>query len=181
MLGAGAYVFINDQLYLEVAGYQTLNPGALNSLGVSPIDTTPINGVAPYFRAAFEQHWGKHSWETGAFGLFTETSLPLASPGPGINRFNDVGLDSQYLYQGDGYWITVRATYIHENQQLGASVASGLAANLNNTLNTFRANSAELRHRRKDHPDRRLFQYLGQFRSAPLWRKSHTHTNGPKY
>jgi hypothetical protein len=142
VLGAGAYAFINDQLYLEVSGYQTLNPGALNSLGVNPVDTTPINGIAPYFRAAFEKQWGKHSWEIGAFGMFAETSLPLANPGSGTNRFNDIGFDSQYQYQGDGYWITVRATYIHENQQLSASVANGLAANLKNTLNTFRANAA---------------------------------------
>jgi hypothetical protein len=142
VLGAGAYTFINDQLYLEVAGYQTFNPGTLNSLGVNPINTLPINGVAPYFRAAFEQQWGKHSWEIGTFGLFAETSLPLANPGGGTNRFNDIGFDSQYQFQGDGYWITLRSTYLHESQRLDASVVNGFAANLNNTLNTFRANAA---------------------------------------
>jgi hypothetical protein len=142
VLGAGTYAFINDQLYLEVAGYQTLNPGTLNSLGVNPMNTLPINGVAPYFRAAFEQQWGKHSLEIGAFGLFAETSLPLANPGAGTNRFNDIGFDSQYRFQGDGYWVTLRGTYLHESQRLDASVANGFAANLNNTLNTFRANAA---------------------------------------
>jgi hypothetical protein len=142
VLGAGAYAFINDKLYLEVAGYQTLSPGTLDSLGVNPMNTLPINGVAPYFRAAFEQQWGKHSLEIGAFGLFAETSLPLANPGFGTNRFNDIGLDSQYQYQGDGYWVTLRATYLHEDQRLDASVANGLAANLNNKLNTFRAQGA---------------------------------------
>jgi len=144
VLGLGAYTFINDQLYLEAAGYQTLNPGALNSLGVNPANTLPINGVAPYFRAAWEKQWGKHSLEIGSFGLFAETGLSIANfvPGAGTNRFNGIGFDSQYQYQGDGYWITVRATYLHENQYLPASVAAGLAANLNNTLNTFRAQAA---------------------------------------
>jgi hypothetical protein len=142
VLGVGAYTFINDQLYLEVAGYQTLSPDTLNQLGVDPSDTLPINGVAPYFRAAFEQQWGKNILEIGTFGLFAETSLPMSTPGPGTNHFNDIGFDSQYQYQGDGYWVTVRATYLHEDQRLDASVANGLAANLKNTLNTFRANAA---------------------------------------
>jgi hypothetical protein len=38
--------------------------------------------------------------------------------------------------------VPARGTYIYEKQQLGASVVNGLAANFNNTLNTFRANAA---------------------------------------
>jgi hypothetical protein len=142
VLGVGGYTFINDKLYLEVAGYQTLNSGALNTLGVNPVNTVPIDGVAPYFRAAFEQQWGKHALEVGTFGFMANTFLPLATPGAGTNRFTDIGVDSQYQYQGDGWWVTMRATYLHENQSLGASVANGLAANLDNTLNTFRAQAA---------------------------------------
>jgi hypothetical protein len=55
VLGAGAYAFLNDQRYLEADVYQTLNPGTLNSLGVNPTNTQPINGGAPYFRAAYER------------------------------------------------------------------------------------------------------------------------------
>jgi hypothetical protein len=55
VVGAGAYAFLNDQLYLEADVYQTLNPGTLNSLGVNPTNTQPINGGAPYFRAAYER------------------------------------------------------------------------------------------------------------------------------
>ena len=106
------------------------------------MNTLPINGGAPYFRAAYELQWGKHILEIGTFGLISETSLPMATPGTGTNRFTDIGFDSQYQYQGDGYWITVRGTYLHENQRLDASFANGLAANPNNTLNTFRAQAA---------------------------------------
>ncbi len=74
--------------------------------------------------------------------MIAETGLPYGAPGPGTNRFTDIGFDSQYQYQGDGYWVTVRGTYIHEKQQLDANVANGLAANLTNTLNTLRVNAA---------------------------------------
>ena len=140
VLGASAYAFINDQLYLEAGGYQTLRPGTLDSLGVAPAGTTPTQAIAPYFRAALEQQWGKHILEVGTFGLIADTGLPYGTPGPGTNRFTDIGLDSQYQYQGDGYWFTLRGTYIHEKQDLGATFANGGAANLTDTLNTLRVN-----------------------------------------
>jgi hypothetical protein len=142
VLGAGAYAFLNDQLDLEADVYQTINPGTLNSLGVNPANTLPINGGAPYFRAAYEHQWGKHILEIGTFGMIAETGLLMATPGAGTNRFTDIGFDSQYQYQGDGYWFTVRSTYLRENQQLDASFANGLAANPSNTLNTIRAQAS---------------------------------------
>ncbi len=50
------------------------------------------------------------------------------------NRFTDVGFDSQYQYQGDNYWITLRGTYIHEYQSF--DLATGASDNTSNTLNT---------------------------------------------
>jgi hypothetical protein len=142
VLGVGGYAFINDKLYVEAAGYQTLRPGTLDSLGVAPGNTTPTQAIAPYFRVAYEEQWGKNILEVGAYGLMVDSGLPYGTPGPGTNRFTDIGVDSQYQYQGDGYWITVRGTYIHEKQQLDATFNAGGAANLTNTLNTFRANAA---------------------------------------
>ena len=143
VLGAGAYAFINDQLYSGGCGLPDAQSRILNSLGVNSSNTQPIQGGAPYFRAAYEHQWGKHILEIGTFGMIAETGLPLATPGAGTNRFTDIGFDSQYQYQGDGYWVTVRGSYLHENQRLDASVvANGLAANPNNTLNTFRAQAA---------------------------------------
>jgi hypothetical protein len=74
--------------------------------------------------------------------MIAETGLPMATPAAGTNRSTDIGFDSQYQYQGDGYRFTIRGTYLHENQQLNASFANGLAANPSNTLNTFRAQAA---------------------------------------
>ena len=41
--------------------------------------------------------------------------------------------------KGENYWVTLRGTYIHENQKLDASFANGGSDNPTNTLNTFRA------------------------------------------
>ena len=143
--GTGAYVFINDALYLEGTVYTTLYPRTQNSLGTDPFNAPGLFDVAPYWRAAFEPHWGNHWIEVGTFGM-TANVHPWAAAGtaltttfPQTDQFTDVGFDTQYQYQGDNFWVTVRGSYIHEYQNLNASFANGLAANPANTLNEARA------------------------------------------
>ncbi|HEY6258633.1 MAG TPA: cytochrome C [Xanthobacteraceae bacterium] len=142
VLGATAYVFINDMLYLEGGGYGTLNANLQSALGVVALNGPQTTGGIPYFRVAFAPTWGKHSWEIGAFGLSANVA-PAPFLTPSFNQFRDVGVDSQYQYMGDGYVVTLRGTYLHEIQVLNASFANGLSANQTDTLNTFRA-QAEL-------------------------------------
>ena len=116
-----------------------------NSLGTDPFNAPGLFDVAPYWRAAFEPHWGNHWIEVGTFGM-TANVHPWAAAGtaltttfPQTDQFTDVGFDTQYQYQGDNFWVTVRGSYIHEYQNLNASFANGLAANPANTLNEARA------------------------------------------
>jgi len=142
VLGATAYAFINDMIYLEGGGYGALQSSLQSSLGVVAQDGPQTTGAIPYFRAAFAPSWGNHSFEIGAFGLSANVT-PAGVVSSGFDQFHDIGIDSQYQYMGDGFVVTLRGTYLHENQLLNASFASGLAANTTNTLNTFRA-QAEL-------------------------------------
>jgi hypothetical protein len=143
VLGVTGYVFINEMLYLEGGGYGTLQPNLQSALGVVALNGPQTTGAIPYFRIAFAPTWGKHSFEIGAFGLSANVTPAGALAGSGLDQFRDVGFDSQYQYMGDGYVVTLRGTYLHEDQLLNASAASGLAANPTNTLNTFRG-QAEL-------------------------------------
>ncbi len=147
--GVGAYTFINDMLYLELTGYQTLSPRVQNDLGASPFNggsPGQFDGVAPYWRAAFEPKWGPHSLMVGTFGMYaavqpfvdptgatTSATLPLS------DKFTDVGFDAQYQFQGPNYWFTLRGSYIHENQRLDATSSPlvGGAANPTNFLNSL--------------------------------------------
>jgi hypothetical protein len=161
VVGAGAYAFINDLLYVELSGYQTLNFSTQLKLGPDPFAAPGmIDGIAPYWRVALEPHWGNHWLEFGAFGMsarinpWNQDSSALDSNGffqnityPQTDRYTDTGFDAQYQYQGANYWFTLRGTYIHENQTLDASFGNSptlvdgaiLAANPTNTLNTFKA------------------------------------------
>ena len=143
VVGVGAYAWINDFFYLEATGYKTLDFRTLNNLGANPFDAPgQMDSVAPYFRLAVEPQWRNHSLQFGAFGMMTKVAPWLM---PDVNsavasitdKYTDIGVDSQYQYQGDYYWFTLRASYIHEHLQLDASSVL-FGTNPNDVLNTFR-------------------------------------------
>lgn len=147
--GVGGYAWINNLVYLELSGYRTINHDAQGKLGTDPFGAPGLfEGVAPYARVAVEPHWGNNWLEFGAFGMSARVhpwTFSLDSNGfynnetfPLTDRYNDIGFDSQYQYQGDNYWITLRGTYIHEQQTLDASFANALSSNPTNQLNTLK-------------------------------------------
>jgi hypothetical protein len=146
VVGAGAYAYINDILYLEATAYRTLDFGAQNAVGVDPFGAPGlIDGLAPYWRAALEPHWGNHDLMVGTFGMITnirnwvDPTFAIGSTATfsQTDKFTDVGFDSQYQYQGENYWLTLRGSFIHEFQQLDSTFGMGSAANLNNDLNSL--------------------------------------------
>lgn len=147
VVGVGGYTFINDMLYLEGSAYRTLDFREQNTLGVDPFGGPGLfEGVAPYWRMAFEPHWGDHWFMAGTFGMLANVH-PWVDPTfaqettaafPQTDRLIDTGLDSQYQYHGENYWLTLRGSYIHEYQKLDASFFNALAANPTNSLNTLR-------------------------------------------
>jgi hypothetical protein len=70
-------------------------------------------------------------------GATDVNGFPINQTFPQTDRFTDVAFDSQYQYQGPNYWITLRGTYIHENQKLDASSFNS-GTNPSNTLNTLK-------------------------------------------
>jgi hypothetical protein len=144
--GVGVYAYINDLLYLEASAYRTLDFRTQNALGADPFGAPGLlEGAAPYWRAALEPHWGRHDLMVGTFGLMTSIHNwidPTFVTGSTAtfaqtDKFTDVGFDSQYQYQGDNYWLTLRGSYIREFQQLDSTFGLGGAANLNNELNSL--------------------------------------------
>jgi hypothetical protein len=145
--GVGAYTMINDLLYLEVTGCKTLPFSAQNALGTDPFGAPGLLGnVSPYWRIALEPHWGRNTLMIGTFGMYSEVH-PWLNIAP-VNfstavdtladKFTDIGFDSQYQYQGDNYWITLRGSYIREFQRLDSSFASMAAFNPTNLLNSLK-------------------------------------------
>ena len=147
--GVGGYAWFDNLLYVQLSGFWTLGQHTLTTLGIDPSADVPgeIGGVSPYWRIAVEPHWGNNWWEFGTFGMsanihpYDTSQVDAAGYITGAtfaqsNRYTDFGFDSQYQYQGPNYWLTLRGTYIHENQSFDA--ATGAADNASNTLNTLK-------------------------------------------
>jgi hypothetical protein len=146
--GLTAYALWNESLYGELGGYRSAKQGTTNALtgAAGPLDGTASNviqGLAPYWRLAYEHNWDRHSIEVGAYGADfkllpggnSTTPVPLNGP---FNRFKDVAEDLQYQFVTDDHQFSVAGTHIHEAMSLDASFASGAAANPSNTLTTTR-------------------------------------------
>ena len=149
-VGTGGYLFLNDMIYLEVAGYHNLSKGELNATGhtcannsdyvsalqtvaaavnlgstfYSPCASPSLNGAAPYWRVAFEPTFGDHSFMVGAFGFYPEV-LPGRIMGYGVDRYRDIGFDIQYQWLSDPHAVTLRFSRISEQQQLNSTYAQG--------------------------------------------------------
>ena len=158
VLGAGAYAWINSFLYLEASGYQSLSPNQQNSLGIDPTGAPgTIDHITPYFRAALERTRGNHSLEFGSFAFLADVNPqpwnfaginPLSGFPAGEDHYTDIGFDSQYQYNGGNYWVTLRGSYIHEDQKLGASSMLPIdptgtsGSNRSDQLNSFHASAS---------------------------------------
>jgi hypothetical protein len=139
-------------LYLEATGYKTLGVAAQTRLGADPLGGPgQIAGVAPYGRVALEQRFGDHNLMIGGFASrfdiapWTVNGDPSAvgeMPYGLTNKFTDYGVDTQYQYRGDNYWVIMKAAYIREDQRYDAGWLSATQpANLTNSLNTLRVSS----------------------------------------
>ena len=146
--GISAYAFWKESLYAEIGGYRSAKQGQTNVLtgAAGPLDGTASNvieGVAPYWRVAYEYDWRANSLEAGLYGAefkllpgsASGTPTPLQGPD---NRFNDVAEDVQYQYVGEDHIFTVEGTRIHENMHLAASFAASVVANPTDELTTER-------------------------------------------
>jgi hypothetical protein len=147
--GVGVYTMINDLLYLEATGYKTLDFKAQDKLGVDPFGAPgQLDGVMPYWRAAVEPHWDNQSLMVGTFGMifnvnpWIDPTFALGTTGTftQTDKYTDIGFDTQYQYQGSNYWLTLRASYIHEFQRLDASFngfSSTPSSNPTDTVNSL--------------------------------------------
>ncbi len=145
VVSTGGYLWINDTFYVEASAYHSLDFNTLNHLGADPFDAPGRFDVAPYWRVAFEPHWGDNWLMIGTFGIVAPVHPWVDTSGmlggltfPQTDTFTDVGFDAQYQYKGENYWLTLRGAYIHEHQRLDASFANMISQNPTNELNTLR-------------------------------------------
>jgi hypothetical protein len=133
--GIGGYSMWNNHLYTDVSLYRTEHGGA--SAPVTGVGSAyNISGVAPYWRAAWQQSWGSNYLEVGTYGIYMN-SFPSAVTGP-EDRYVDPSFDFQYERPIGANLLDLHGTYIHEKSNLGATYLAQSATTAANHLNTFK-------------------------------------------
>jgi hypothetical protein len=135
--GAGAYVMLDNSLYLDAGGYHTLPARFQKDLGTDPTGETQIAGVAPYWRVAMEKSIRSATLEVGTFGLAAST-YPGRDQSAGEDRIVDIGIDSQGQTSIERNDITALVSYIYEHQSWNASQALGNTSNPSDALKNLK-------------------------------------------
>jgi hypothetical protein len=137
--GIGGYAMWDNHLYLDAALYRSQHVG-----GPQPNPGTGfgnnIRGVAPYWRVAWQQSTATTQFEVGTYGIHAQ-STPNAISGP-EDEFTDFAFDTQYdrtLFRKDV--LSLRGTYIRENNDLLASFVEAAASQRLHHLNTVLVNA----------------------------------------
>ena len=139
---AGMYVFWDDMFYADFTAYGGLNQNTLEALGENPGPTPDVQPTwMPYWRLAFEPHWGDNYLMVGTFGLYGET-IPQGQYGIGTDKYLDIGVDSQYQYDGDKYSVTVKASNIYEVQKFDATYSQMGSSNPKDWQDNFKLNAS---------------------------------------
>jgi hypothetical protein len=131
--GIGSYAMFGGKVYAATTFYRSAH------LGSGPPNTgseNTIDGVAPYWRLAYQTRWAATCLEIGAYGLHAKL-IPQGEQGP-TNDFTDVAADFQLERSFGDNLLTVHGTYIHEDQKLAASVAEETASGKSNSLDSLR-------------------------------------------
>ncbi len=148
--GLGGYTYWNSHLYAGFSLYRSAHPGYLAPVdtctdpnGVSiPCNLNTIKNAAPYWRLAWQQSLGADTLMIGTYGI-SASMYPGLQADSGVsgptNKYTDVALDMQYEHPvAPDDLLTIHSTYIHENQNLDASLAAQAASNSSDTLKTFK-------------------------------------------
>lgn len=133
--GLGVYTMYADHLYLGVTAYRSEHAG-----GAQPADGNGfqynVQGVAPYWRAAWQQNFGSNYLMIGTYGIVA-SSTPNAVTGT-RDHFTDPAVDMQYERPLGSNLLTAHATYIHESSDLAGTFAAEGADFAVHKLNTVR-------------------------------------------
>jgi hypothetical protein len=136
--GVGGYSMWNNHLYTEATVYRSEHAGS--STPVTGTDAHfNISGVAPYWRAAWQQNWGSNYLMVGTYGIYMN-SFPGAVSGPS-DRYEDSAFDFQYQRQIGANELDAHGTYIHERSNIGATLEAGGASVASHHLDTFKVDS----------------------------------------
>jgi hypothetical protein len=138
--GVGGYGMWNEHLYGDVTVYRSNHLGAAQP-NAGTDHGINIQGVAPYWRLAWQQAVGTDTYlEVGTYGIQVR-STPNSITGP-RDRFTDNAIDAQLdqtLFIRDV--LSLRASYTRERSSLEGTLAANGADQASHNLRMINANA----------------------------------------
>jgi hypothetical protein len=135
--GLGAFTMFDQQIYAAGTIYRSNHVG-----GAQPATgqnySYNIQGVAPYWRLAWQRIGRTATLEVGGYGIHLK-STPGTITGA-EDSYTDFGPDLEYGRNFGKDVLSVRGTYVRENANLVASAANGAADPGSHHLNSGNAN-----------------------------------------
>jgi hypothetical protein len=116
--GLGAYGMWDKQFYAELTLYRSAHLGSDQPTSDPTVTINTIKGVAPYWRFAWENNDAERSFMVGLFGMrasIYDTGINVPE-----DRYNDVGIDTQYQGKLGANAVSAHASYITEKRTLAA-------------------------------------------------------------
>jgi hypothetical protein len=140
----GAYALFDRQFYAEVSLYHVgtgyfrwMNGGTSFASGANY-----LKGYNPYWRAYWTKEHGASNWMIGSFGMHANVYPDSGSPTGPTDSFADTGFDSQYQYLGEQRKLTLRGSYVYEQQSWNGSYPAGDVSNAKGNLKTFNTSAS---------------------------------------
>jgi len=125
----------DEHLYLGVTAYRSEH-----AAGGQPVTGANfqynVQGVAPYWRAAWQQNWGANSLMIGTYGNVVSSTSGAATGTR--NHYTDPAVDMQCERPFGANLLTAHATYLHESSDLAAAFAASGADLAKHHLDTVR-------------------------------------------
>lgn len=122
VIGASAYAMVDGHWYLEAGGYKGLSDRWLSNVGLYADSNIHTQGLAPYWRFAYQGGNREQQWSVGTFGMRTE--LQPDPTVPQTDRYTDVGFDATYQFSNEGpHAFAANLSLIHEHANLDGTFA----------------------------------------------------------
>lgn len=135
----GFYALLNRQFYVELSEYHVgkgffgwMNAGTSYATGAQY-----LKGWNPYWRAYWTKEKGANVWMAGTFGMYSNVYPDSGSPSGPTDTFADTGFDTQYQHLGEQDKLTLRGSYIYEQQSWNGSFPLGDVSNPKGNLKTL--------------------------------------------
>ncbi len=135
----GVYALFDREFYAEVSLYRVgtgyfrwMNRGTSFASGAQY-----LQGFNPYWRFYWTKEQRGNSWMVGTFGMHSNVYPDSGSPTGPTDTFTDAGFDSQYQYLGEARKLTLRGSYIYEQQSWMGSYPLGDVSNPKGNLKTL--------------------------------------------